>query len=274
MGAKVPTNPPMSRGAILTANQNAFVALYVKDRNASEAYRKAYNCVRASPNTVAKAAYDLMQIPHVRGAVEAGLAEERRAALEGIEFTVKDALVALLEVASADPNELIGLRVGCCRYCHGDGHRYQWREREYLEAVADVERRQARLKEGDDAIPLPDPAGGFDYDHTRPPHDECPECRGEGVERIVARDTTKLSRGARMLYRGVKRTNNGIEILLADQGKALENAIRIIGGFDDKLNVSLKGAMVAAPAATTEEAVSVYNDLIKAGASVDSIVKK
>ena len=266
--------PTMPTPAVLTEKQAAFVAHYVETRSALRAYRHAYDCSRSSDNTVHRMAYDLMRVAHVKQAIDEGLEEQRRAALDGIEFTVKDALVSLLEVASADPNELIGLRVGCCRYCHGDQHRYQWREREYLEAVADVERRQARLKEGDDAIPLPDPAGGFDYDHTRPPHDECPECRGEGVERIVARDTTKLSRGARMLYRGVKPTRNGIEILLADQGKALENAIRIIGGFDDKLNVSLKGAMVAAPAATTEEAVSVYNDLIKAGASVDSIVKK
>ena len=257
----------MTTPATLTDKQTAFVAHYVEHSNALQAYRQAYDCSRASDNTVHRMAYDLMRVPHVKHAIDAGLEEQRKAALAGIDFSVKDALVALLEVASADPNELIGLRIGCCRYCHGEGHRYQWREREYLEAVAEIEAKG-------DSSPLPDPAGGFGYDHTRAPHDECPECRGEGVERIVARDTSKLSRGARMLYRGVKQTRNGIEVMLADKDKALENAIRIIGGFDDKLNVSLKGAMALAPAATAAEAASVYDDLIKAGAPVDSIVKK
>jgi hypothetical protein len=94
------------------------------------------------------------------------------------------------------------------------------------------------------------------------------------VERIVARDTTKLSRGARMLYRGVKQTRNGIEVVLADQDKALQDAIRILGGFNDQVSVSLRGVIAAAPAATVEEAVSVYDDLIKAGASVDTLVKR
>lgn len=258
----------------LTPNQSAFVAAYVESHNAVEAYRSAYGQGRSSNNTIAKAAYDLMRIPHVQAAINAGMEAQRQAAIAGLEYTVKDALVRLIETASADPNELIGLRVGCCRYCHGEGHRYQWRDREYLEAVTRVEQQQAKQKAGDDAIPLPDPAGGFGYDHTLAPHDECPECRGEGVERIVARDTTKLSRGARMLYRGVKQTRNGIEVVLADQDKALQDAIRILGGFNDQVSVSLRGVIAAAPATSVEEAVSVYDDLIKAGASIDTLVKR
>ena len=264
----------MPTHAALTEKQAAFVAKYVETHNASEAYRQCYDAVRCSPNTVARHAYELMRVPHVSEAIDAGLEQQRQAAIAGLQYTVKDALVRLIETASADPNELIGLRVGCCRFCHGDGHRYQWREREYLAELDQAEKRQARLKAGDDAIPLPDPAGGFGYDHTLPPHDECPECRGEGVERIVARDTTKLSRGARMLYRGVKQTRNGIEVVLADQDKALQDAIRILGGFNDQVSVSLRGVIAAAPATSVEEAVSVYDDLIKAGASIDTLVKR
>jgi hypothetical protein len=77
-----------------------------------------------------------------------------------------------------------------------------------------------------------------------------------------------------MLYRGVKQTRNGIEVVLADQDKALQDAIRILGGFNDQVSVSLRGVIAAAPAATVEEAVSVYDDLIKAGASVDTLVKR
>lgn len=264
----------MTNVSTLTPNQSAFVAFYVDSRNGTESYRRAYNPTRSSDTTIAKAAFELLRVPHVASAVQAGIEEQRQAAIAGLQYTVKDALVRLIETASADPNELIGLRVGCCRFCHGDGHRYQWREREYLEACSTVEARNGSPKRTGEEEPLPDPAGGFGYDHTLPPHDECPECRGEGVERIVARDTTKLSRGARMLYRGVKQTRNGIEVVLADQDKALQDAIRILGGFNDQVSVSLRGVIAAAPAATVEEAVSVYDDLIKAGASVDTLVKR
>jgi len=268
-----PLIKPMAIHSELTDKQQAFRDHYVEHRNANEAYRHAYDAVRMSGNSVAKAAYELMRLPHVRASSDAGLEQQRQAAIAGLDFTVRDALVRLIETAAADPNELIGLRVGCCRFCHGDNHRYQWREREYLEACDAVEKRNAHPKRTGEEEPLPDPAGGFDYDHTRAPHDECPECRGEGVERIVARDTTKLSRGARMLYRGVKQTRNGIEVVLADQDKALQDAIRILGGFTDTVDVRLRAAIATAPMATIEEAVNVYDDLIKAGASVDSIVK-
>jgi phage terminase small subunit len=71
----------------------------------------------------------------------------------------------------------------------------------------------------------------------------CPQCEGEGVARIVPQDTRKLSPIGRLLYQGVKRTKDGIEIKIADKDKAREQANRIIGAFVDRKEISGPGGV-------------------------------
>jgi len=190
-----------------------------------------------------------------------------------VTFTVAEALERWLTIALANPDELIGLRVGCCRHCHGEGFGYQWKEREYLAALDEAERLQRidpkGAARGD--YPFPDPAGGFGFRHAKPPNPDCPECEGEGVERVVARDTSKLSPGALALFGGVKKTRQGLEIIIADRGKALENVTRMLGGFNDKVRVDGSiGAMLAIVKAMPrdpQEASRAYMELIAANAA-------
>lgn len=220
----------------LTVKQQAFVDRYLQTRDGAGSYRHAFN-VRPStkPKSVSDAASKLLADPEVMAAVERGLSATAAAA--PVTFTVADALAKWVEIATADPRELIGLRVGCCRYCWGEAGGYQWHEREYLAACDAAER---------DKQPLPDPAGGFGFNHTLDPNVDCWKCRGEGVERVVARDTSKLTPSALLLYGGVKSKRDGVEIIIADRMKALENACRIIGAYQDrvKLDGSI-GAMAA-----------------------------
>lgn len=122
-----------------------------------------------------------------------------------------------------DPAEITAWAIGACRYCHGDGHLYQWREHEYMRALEEAEQTKG--------APLPDIGGGFGYDATRPPVDDCPNCHGRGIGRTDIADTSKLSPMARAAFEGIKETRNGIEIKMADKDKAAENFAKL-SGFD------------------------------------------
>lgn len=246
----------------LTARQETFARHYAMTRSLSESYREAYNCEGCLPKTIDSRARETLDAPGVRERVK----EFLDLAAQDVSFTVAQALQRFLDIATADPNELISLKVGCCRYCHGDGHGYQWREREYLDELDRVEQfnRHRGPKQPEQA--LPDIAGGFGFDASKEPVQGCPECHGEGVGRIVPKDTEALSPQGRLLYGGVKHTNNGPQIIIADRMKALENATRIIGAFSDNVKVSgdLKAMVASVRLETTDpnEAAKAYMDMI------------
>lgn len=121
-----------------------------------------------------------------------------------------------------DPREIMAWAVHACHYCHGDGHGYQWREPDYMEALAQAEAAQA---------PLPDIGGGFGYTTRRPPHADCPKCDGRGLARSDITDTRELSPQARAAFDGIKETRQGIEIKMADKDKAAEQFAKL-SGFD------------------------------------------
>lgn len=220
---------------ILTARKETFVQHYFAHRDGPAAYRSAFEVrPETTDRSIATAASKLLALPEIVERLD-----ELRAAADvanPVTLTVGQALERFVTIALANPDELIGLRVGCCRYCHGEGNGYQWREREYLAALDEAETMRRRDPKGE--YPLPDIGGGFGFRVARPPNPDCPECDGEGVERVIARDTSKLSPGAQALFGGVKKTRNGLEVIIADRMKALENATRMLGGFNDKLQLT------------------------------------
>lgn len=244
--------------AKLTEKQEKF-AFYIGADGLKQnaAYRKAFNAEKMSDHAVDVQASKLAKRPDIALRIDA-LRSARVATVEqDMKFDVRKLFETYLAISFADPNELIGLKVGACRYCHGEGHAYHWREREYLDALAKWERKP----DG----PMPDIAGGFGYKHFVDPHPDCPECGGDGLERVVPRDSGKLSPGARLLYRGAQQTKDGIKVLIADKDKALENIGRILGAFDDKLRVDLEGKVAALKLTTSDPAAAAeaYAKMIK-----------
>lgn len=242
----------------LTDKQLRFIDAYIDTRDYYEAYRIAYEPKKMRPSAVQTEGWKLLQKKHVAQEVNRRLGEIADRVDDQTGFNAIQALTLFLDIVRADPNELIGLRVGCCRKCWGEGHAYQWRtEDEYAEAVE----RAAKAK--DDR--LPDCDGGFGYDHTREPNPTCPYCRGEGESRIIPQDTRNLSPGAKILFQGVKQTKDGLQILMADKGKALENAAKIVGAFTER--IELAGAVTNLKPDLTgldaTEAARVYTDFIK-----------
>lgn len=240
----------------LTPRQARFIEEYLIHRSAAEAYRVAYDASRMRPSSVYTNGHRMLNHAKIKPIIEERLERLGESLSDETEFTVVRALQDFMDLARADPNELIGLRVGCCRYCHGPDHQYQWTPAEF--AVATTKAEQAEQ-------PLPDVAGGLDFDRTLPPNPACPECRGEGETRIVPMDTRNLSPGGKMLYQGVKQTKDGLQIILADKSKALENATKLIGGFLERVELS-GSATVAKPDLTglsASEAASKYSEFIK-----------
>lgn len=249
----------------LTARQEAFSQSYAKYRSLRRAYRDAYDCPEDLPaKTLDKRAREVLDAPAVRKRIEELIQEASRATV----FTITEALERCLMAATADPNEIVALKVGCCRYCHGDGHRYQWTLNEYTTAVEAVEKRNAAPGRKGPPEALPDVAGGFDFNAASPPHPQCPECHGEGVARPVVRDTEELSPGARLLYNGVKVTTAGIQIILGDRKEWFDMACKLAGFLKDDVRVSgrighyVQAVEDMAKVDDPNEAARIYADMV------------
>lgn len=241
----------------LTPKEEAFCVHFAKHRRGPAAYVAAYEVQpTTTAATIASEASRLLALPKLIERI-AELQEAATAASPDT-MTVAEVFGRFVQIATADPNELIEVKRGACRYCHGEGHGYQWREREYLEALTLAE----RAKE-----PLPDVAGGFGYQHFAAPAGDCPECGGDGIPRTLLKPTGNLSPGGRALYGGAKETRNGIELIIADRMKALELVGRILGVFNDKLvhggAVGLMANVVTTASTDPHEAARMYEEMVK-----------
>lgn len=199
-----------------------FVREYLVDLVATRAYMRVWT--EAVPTTARKKASELMKLPEVQEAIRVAVEERKRRT----EASGDEVIRRLEKMATADERELMELRVGCCRYCWGKDHRYQFTaaemERAEAEHAAKVERDEAK---GDF-----DTAGGTGFNANDPPNPDCPECFGDGRRRTVFKDTRYVSEGAAMLFAGIKETKDGIEVKLHSRADALVQLGRHYGVFD------------------------------------------
>lgn len=217
----------------LSPRYRLFVLVYLETCNATESARRAGYRKPKQQGT------RMLSYVAVRAAISDGQARLEEQAMLNAEGIVR----MWSEIATANVADLMGIRIGACRYCHGVDHAYQWRtEREYREALQqsaydlysdDDLRTAAVVGEIEDAR-LPRDEGGFGYRRTIEPDPDCPECDGHGVEYVHMADTSKLTGGARLLYQGVEETQAGKRLRIADRMKALENLARHFGMFAGK----------------------------------------
>lgn len=212
----------------LTAKQQRFVDEYLLDLNATQAaIRAGY-----SKATARFIGAENLTKPHIQEIVTKRIdARGHKAAI-----TQSMVLERLWMIATANPNELIEHRRICCRHCFGVGHAYQWKTEDEFE-------RQSVL-DGSKGIPPQTDDGGFGYDATILPHPKCPNCHGEGLGRIHARDSRSVSPAALALYAGVKQTKDGgFEVKMHDQLAALDKVAKHLGMFSDKSSSPLDDEM-------------------------------
>lgn len=208
----------------LTPKQRRFVNEYCVDENATRAaIRAGY-----SPDTAGVIGCENLKKPYMAEAIKERMEELAVAASITPEWVVGQ----WAKIATADPNSIVQVRRTCCRHCHGYGHQYQWTEAEYSAAVD---------KAVDSGKPAPDGMGGFGFNPNAAPHDDCPECGGQGVADVHVADTRKLTGPAKTLYAGAERTRNGIKINMRDKDAAVANLARYLGMLVDKKEFSGPG---------------------------------
>lgn len=208
--------------AVLGDKMRLFVAEYMRDLSATRAYMRVFTS--AKPGTARTEGPALLRLPEVQEAIQA----EMRARQQRAQLDADGVVDRLAKMATADERELMELRVGCCRYCWGNDHRYQYTEAEMERAEAE----HAAKVERDEAKGDFDTAGGTGFNANDPPNPECPECFGDGRRRTVFKDTRYVSEGAAMLFAGIKETKDGIEVKLHSRAEALVQLGRHFGVFD------------------------------------------
>lgn len=211
-----------------------FVAEYLVDLNGRQAaIRAGY-----SPDTARQIASELLAKPEIQAAVEV----RQKAMIDSLGVTSELVLSRLHAIATADPRELSELHRGCCRYCWGKDHKYQRTPQEMREARSAWEEEQkASQDKGAEVVKPFVEGGGVGYNPKRDPNPDCPECWGDGEERVVFKDTRDLSPAARLLFAGVEQTQNGLKLRTNSQPDALLNIGKHLGMFKSKVEHSGPG---------------------------------
>jgi phage terminase small subunit len=192
------------------------------DQNASAAYVRA----GYSPKGANASASKLLTNPSIAGRIKYLEAK----VIERIDMDADAIVERYKEIALADPNELMQLRRGACRYCYGKDNEYQWRTPNELQRSVEAYFLMSETKQ--ELIKCPTDLGGFGFSRHKPPHPACPECDGDGEIYTKFNDTRGLTPGGRALYAGVKQTQHGLEVKTHDQMAALTNLARHAGLFE------------------------------------------
>ncbi|HCT3928017.1 TPA: terminase small subunit [Citrobacter koseri] len=202
----------------LTAQQRLFVAEYLKDNNATQAaIRAGY-----SKKTAEQIGYQLLQ----KTSVARVIAQQQKESLMRTLGSADEVLAQMWQLATFDANQLSQYRRGCCRYCWGFGHQYQWRDA--------VEYEEKRLEAIERKRRQPEDVGGYGYDHTQEPNPECPRCNGDGIGQPFFADTRKLPTTAALAYSGVKLGKHGVEITAISRERVFEAVMKRLGLADSE----------------------------------------
>lgn len=211
-----------------------FVLDFVRTGKAGPSYRKMRPDV--TEGTANTQAWHLLREQQISDAVRVA----RRTIGADVLMEARDVVREWVDVATANPADLMRVVHRACRHCHGAGFGYFWRDEEEYAAAC-----QAALDavKGTDAAPsIPDCSGGFGFKAWHTVNPDCPECGGEGRRDVFLQDTDKLSAKTAKLFAGlVVRKDGGIEVKTRDQDAALRNLAQYLGMLTQ--DVKLKGVL-------------------------------
>jgi phage terminase small subunit len=217
------TAPVTPSPHLLSPAHQRFAQEFIVDLNGTKAYQRVYP--DAQYDSARTEASRLLANPNIRREVQRLLDE--RAVVTGI--TADRVLCKWWEMATADPRELVEVRVGSCRHCWGMYHQWQYTEREWEKVLSDhvhaeVKRRKV---EGErfEARTCPE-KGGIGYTPNRPPNADCPECHGDGEPRAIIKDMANASPGALALFGGIKYDKAGNLIVAINDAR--QQALKLV----------------------------------------------
>lgn len=230
------------RAAKWTERAARFVEEYLVDLNAAQAAIRAGYSARSARQV----GHDLLK----RDDVAEAIAEAKKKRSERVEVDQDAILRTVLAAIHTDRNGLTQYRRVCCRYCFGEGHRYQRTAGEMERDREAWAEKVAAHKADPKRRPNPgrfDKQGGTGYHKLRDPHPECPECFGEGIGEAFVNDTRHLTPEQRAIFEGVEQTRDGLRIKTFDLGRATELAMRHAGMLQDRVDHTSKGAKLPTP---------------------------
>jgi len=201
----------------LSEQEQEFVNQLLIDFNGKQAAIRA----KYSARSAAQQASRLL----TKANVIAAIADARKRQQERTEITADRVLREAWLITTADARELVELRVGCCRHCYGEGHKYQ-------RTLGEM--NQDRERWIDEGKPLEEfqEQGGIGFDARKQPNNDCPECAGAGYGRVVLKDTRSFSPGALALYAGAKEGKYGIEVQMHDKAIFAEKLFKHLGLYE------------------------------------------
>lgn len=227
----------------LTPKVLEFAAIYCADphRNAADAYRRSHQS-KASAADCATLGWRLLQRVEIQSIVRRY--DERVA--ENVILSAGDIARIWTENVVTDRNDIVQVRRVCCRCCWSPNG-----EPMFTPAEQAGRRKDHQLKLDIMLARLPDTAGakqiaaltaamtfdemgGTGYDQRRAINPDCPECFGDGQERVFIPDTRNLSPAARAIYEGAKVTKDGIEVRMSSRADALAQLAKAYGLGGDK----------------------------------------
>ena len=253
----------------LTYREDNFARELVNTGNLQRAYRVAYHVPpHWSPDAVYKAGWRVRERPRVTERLKTLRAEADARTITTLVETVQ----WWHDIATADPSEVCRVEHYACRHCHGENGEYQWvDEREFAKALADTMLAVAKAeRDGTPPPEYPTCDGGFGYTTQLEPSADCVRCFGHGLLRTFIEDTRRLSPKGRRLFKGVRETRNGIEVLLHDQSQARIEMAKLLGWLAGKGEAAIPASLTQQPKPTVdpkelsgEEAEKLYKSLLQ-----------
>ena len=161
--------------------------------------------------------------------IAAAIAEARARQQERTQITADKVLREAWHTAIADRRELVQVKVGCCRHCHGEGFRRQRTLAEYNRDREDFAKKGREVSEFGEL-------DGIGFNLLRHQNPECPKCGGNGQARVVVMDTCDVSEQALANYAGAKQGKYGIEVMLHSKDAALEKLFKHLGLYEKDNN--------------------------------------
>jgi hypothetical protein len=96
--------------------------------------------------------------------------------------------------------------------------------------------------------------------------EDCEGCLGKGIVKSEIRPSSEWGDTARYLYKGVRQTKFGMEVILRDQDKALENLAKYFGLFETKLRIETGEKQLPSFSdfvGSDEQAAQIYQEMMK-----------
>lgn len=203
--------------SLKNAKEEKFCRLYAYGNSGTESYHMAYG--RGKDHSRAASCVKAAKLLK-REDINRRIDEIRNRVAIKAQYTQEKLFSDALAIATIDKREFMEVRHGACRYCYGVKHQYQWREREYNDAMEDYAMNGGRK---------PDKAGGFGYKALIEPNPDCPDCEGAGIVTERLADSRTYSPAAILAFDGFKPTAHGLELKTVDRAPYLNIISKMLG---------------------------------------------